>query len=193
MLTQSDLSMIPYSGDETLIFKSPTEPSITYYGEKRPTETRIVCENPEDYFYTGCKGNYYYTNGRVVFFNASPGFDSFIINMLYTNLFDSGFTKKIMQIGLEINDDSIRPFGGEYVFSIDTLYNGIKKTGTATTIKEFHETIQFGQNLFNNVYELNGDYETLTSQPDWISSVFFNFSNGIVAFRTNKGKFWYLE
>jgi len=193
MLSQSDLSMIPYNGDETLIFESPTEPSITYYGDKRPTETDIVTENPNDYSYSGCKGTYYNTNLRIVFFNASKGFDRFSINMLYTNLFDSGFTKKFMQFGLELNDDSIRSFGGEYYFSTDTLYNGAIKKGMSTTIKEFHQTIQFGQKTFNHVYELNGDYGTSTSQPDWVSSLFFNFSNGIVAFKTNKGKLWYLQ
>ena len=156
---------------------------------KRPTETLIVTGNPNDYSYSGCKGTYYNTNLRSVFFNASTGFDRFSIIMLYTNLFDSGFTKKIMQFSLEMNDDSIRSFGGEYYFSIDTLYNGAIKKGMATTIKEFHETIQFGQKSFNNVYELNGDYETSTSRPDWVSSLFFNFPSGIVAFRTSKVNF----
>jgi len=191
--TPSDFQIVPYDGKETLVFKSLNARSITYYGNNRNYETRIVTENPQEYSYSGCKGTYYETNGSIVFFQAAEGFDRFSINMYFTNSFDSGFSKKLIQFGLEFNGDSIRTFGGEYYFSEDTLFSGKPKYGVATSIKGYYKTIQFGQNYYNNVYEFNGDYESGDKQSEWISSLYYNFSNGIVGFSTNKGKSWYLE
>lgn len=193
MLTPSDFQIVPYNGKETLVFKSVSERTITYLGNNRNYETRIVTENPQEYSYSGCKGTYYETNGSVVFFQAAQGFDRFSINMYFTNLFDSSFSKKLIQFGLEFNGDSIRTFGAEYYFSEDTLYSGKPKYGVSTSIKGFYKTIKLGQKYYNNVYEFNGDYESRDIQTEWISSLYYNFSNGILGFTTNKGKSWYLE
>jgi hypothetical protein len=71
IFTQSELNMIPYDGEETLIFNSSTEPTITYSGKKRSTETDIICEDPNEYAYSGFKGTYCLSNYSDVTFQAA--------------------------------------------------------------------------------------------------------------------------
>ena len=107
--------------------------------------------------------------------------------MYFTNLFDSGFIEGIFILSLDLNIDSIRDFSGQYVFISDTLYNGQHIDGLGTMIKGFYSTMQLGQKSYYNVYELDGDYGS-PNITEWISSVYYCFSDGLVGCRTNKGK-----
>ena len=190
--TQEELKMIPYKGNETLVFKSATEPSLNYYGTQRTTQSGIDYEDLKYTEETHCKGTYYYTQSSWIEFRAASGDYDIITEMYFTNLFDSGFIKGIFILGLDLNIDSIRNFSGQYVFKSDSLYNGKYTDGLGTIIKGFYPSIQLGQKLFYNVYEMDGDYGS-PNITEWISSVYYCFSDGLVGFRTNKGKLWYLE
>jgi hypothetical protein len=190
--SQTELNMIPYKGNETLIFKSTTEPSLSYYGTERTTQSAIYYEDLKNMEETHCKGTYYYTQQSWIDFRSTNGGYDLTIQMYFTNLFDSGFINGICILGLNLNIDSIRNFSGHYVFKSDTLYNGKYTAGLGTLIKGFYPSIQLGQKLFYNVYEMGGDYGS-PNTTEWISSVYYCFSNGLIGFCTNKGKLWYLE
>lgn len=191
--SQSELNMIPYNGNETLIFKSETEPSLSYFGTERTTQSGIDYEDLKYTEETHCKGTYYFTQASWIDFRSSNGDYDLRTGMYFTNLFDSGFIENIFYLSLDPKIDSIKHYIGQYVFTSDTLYNGkYNLDGAGTMIKGFHSAIQLGQKLYYNVYELDGDYGS-PNNTEWISSVYYCFSNGLVGFRTNKGRLWYLE
>jgi hypothetical protein len=190
--SQKELDMIPYKGNETLVFKSTTEPFLSYTGTQRTTQSGIYYEDLKNVEETHCKGTYYYTQSSWIEFRSATGGYDLITEMYFTSLFDSGFIKGIFILGLNLKIDSIRNFSGQYVFASDTLYNGLHNAVYGTMIKGFHSSLQLGQKSYSNVYELDGDYGS-PNITEWISSVYYCFSNGLVGFRTNKGKLWYLE
>jgi len=190
--TQNELKMIPYTGNDTLLFKSATEPSLSYYGTERTTQSGIDYEDLKNVEETHCKGTYYYSQSSWIDFRSAHGDYNLRTEMYFTNLFDSGYIEGIFIFGLGLNINSIRDFSGQYVFELDTLYSGKYIEGFSKIIKGFYSTIQLGQKSYHNVYEFDGDYSS-PNTTEWISSVYYCFSDGLVGFRTNKGKLWYLE
>jgi hypothetical protein len=190
--SQNELNMIPYKGNETLVFKSTTEPFLSYNGTERITQSGIYYEDLKNVEETHCKDTYYYSQSSWIDFRSAHGDYNLRTEMYFTNLFDSGYIEGIFIFGLGLNINSIRDFSGQYVFESDTLYSGKYIEGFSKIIKGFYSTIQLGQKSYHNVYEFDGDYSS-PNATEWISSVYYCFSDGLVGFRTNKGKLWYLE
>jgi hypothetical protein len=180
---QSELDDVPYKGNEQLVFLSTTNgQTYTFTITGRDSSFDTFYEN---YYRTEennhCLGNYYYSEVNKT--SITP-FNNYI-RFLMDDAFHSPTNAiKRIEFSFDINTNGIEGFHDVCLVGADTL------TSTDYSIRAIDDSLMIGPKLFHHVYELLGDYNSI---DEYISLLFYSIKDGIVGFRTNKGKTWYLN
>ena len=174
--TSSDLSVVPYNGNEKLVFNDASDDSVLYSGAGRSS----VIINSQDAAVGDCAGDYFYyemnhtqfltaINHRSIdlylsFADSVPTniYKSFVISLDYPGLTEGHFQTHLFFNDLKLNE--IRPGG---------------------RIKAFNDSIDIGPKKFYSVYTLNDENDTN-------KIVYYSFHKGVVGFVTAGGHLRYL-
>ena len=189
--TQGDRSIIPYTGNETLIFKDTIGDSIVF--EKG---TKKISSNVE-YQYTldeaqehnNCTGDYITTEQDLTGFSASDG--KSYLQFFFTNSYTFDYPESIKYFQLSFDADTVEmSFSASYKFSNDTLFPYPYKNHDS--IVNFHNQLTIGGKTFSNVYELYAKFIP-PHVAEWYIRAYYSTIDGMVGLRTNKGRLLYLD
>jgi hypothetical protein len=197
-LTEDDLKINPYSGNEILIFKSSGGDTIYFSSGHRKTESYVTYEidfETARIDHDGCQGDYFQSQ-----FNWMQKYDSssnscLEINLSFRYSIPEPRTDKAFSLFFWIKDSKLIFFRGLYSFQAGVILNDSTRSQYPLyrdSIVSYHPIISLGPRQFNNVYEL------YCNNPDdrdtaWISTAYYNLIDGLVGFKTTYGKVWYLN
>ena len=133
--TEAELKIIPYTGNETLVFKDSIGDSLIFKINDRGSYTYPYFKNPDSYEQT----DYYeYEYNYISFINNDK------IDLRFSNPFISNKTIKYFDI-------NFNSFTGTYEFDANNIAPSV-----------FHDTLTIINKTFNSVYELKTLYLNLS-------------------------------
>lgn len=187
--SDSELKIIPYNIGDQIVFKSSVFDSIIYDFDEE--FGGISIDKEFSTYASECKGRYYEHEYKCLIFK-NKYMDNLIFFISFSNPFmDTIITKRIsIQIKNDIPSNGC--FHGSYCFQTDTIFNHhdtiYQRLGT---VKKFHNSIELGPKTFLNVYELNGidQYQIF---DNYITELFYSINEGVVGYKLNNGKAYYL-
>jgi hypothetical protein len=196
--TPEELRINPYSCTEVLHFKSIDGQTVYFPKGVRQTECREI--HKYDYEtakldYHGCQGDYYITDYNWMVKTDSLSNSRFDINLSFRFTLDKPTSDMGFDLYFWIKVPESLCFWGFYNFTSDSIlnyYNNYSNLDYKDSIVTFHPTFELGPTIFYNIYELychNPDHRDTT----WISTAYYSIKDGLVGFKTNFGKTWYLE
>lgn len=189
--TNEDRSIIPYTGNETLIFKNTLGDSIVFEKGLKQISSNV------EYQYTrhealgnnDCQGDYITSEKDEIEFHASFGKGSLRIYFSNSYSFDHQISIKYIDFILMPTDTLELAFLARFEFSNDTLFN---YPNSKDSIVAYHNQITIGPKSFSDVYELYTCYIPLES-PEWYKTAFYSTKDGLIGLRTNYGRLLYLD
>jgi hypothetical protein len=189
--TQGDRSIIPYTGNETLIFKNTLGDSIVFEKGLKQISSNV------EYQYTrhealgnnDCQGDYITSEKDEMDFYASIGKGFLKIYFSNSYSFDHPVPIKYIDFILMPTDTVELAFLARFKFSNDTLFN---YPNSKDSIIAYHNQITIGLKTFSDVYELYTSYIPLES-PEWYKTAFYSTKDGLIGLRTNYGRLLYLD
>jgi hypothetical protein len=176
----SDLNLIPYQGDEQLLFTDSLNDSIPYRGDGRYLHQEHI------YLPNKC------TNDGIDYFSQTAGcsfsdtskrsYIDLYLGLYYDNDFKS--VKKRFRIYLRVPfDKNIKGFTEIYDFTGDSIL--------PATYVSFAKNLQIASLTFTSVYILQSSISKV--EDEYILFVYYTISEGIVAFETNKKHLWVMD
>jgi hypothetical protein len=189
--TEGDRTIIPYSGNETLIYKNTDGDSVIFsnclnnVGLKK--EYALTAYEAQDF--NGCRGNYLTSEYINMGFNSQNNLGG--LNIILTNkatYYNPASIKNIYiyfcpRFGSEVG------FTADFQFSNDTLINYADKFDS---IVAYYNSITLGSRTFNKVYELYS-HNSIPPQEEWGEIGYYSIVEGMVGIRSNYNKIWYLD
>gem|GEM_PF-442941 len=188
--TASELAIMPYPTDDTLIFKSTEGDSIVFKYSGRNSMMKSVYEHPQNP--SGYQGNFYTCEVNSSGF-VSANSDYIYFNLHYSDPFLGYPGTKYFNIGLTTGSSGSCGFSAEFRFEADTLISYVPDSAfkAGGYVKALYKTLAIGPRAFENVYELVGPALTAYC-PVFFSRVYYSISGGVVGFALNTGKTWFL-
>ena len=189
-----DREINPYTGNEILSFKEIGDDSLKYQCEGRKYLSTLYQQNDQTYVGNhGCPGDYYWSDEDNTKFTVYGGTTIAIdLRLFFSYYFAVEKVEKTMCLFLNTNDASIQPFTAYVSFEEDTLMNGDSLIYSQSgRISGYYHHLQLGLNFFDSVYEIR--QYIIPNNKDFLEFVYYNFTEGIVGFKSNQGKLWYLE
>jgi hypothetical protein len=175
--TQSDLSIIPYNGSETLIFKDSLNDTMSFSNGKRySTYTELMHEHPENY---DCLGNYYRCQTNYTSFIQTGGHGSLDFRLFFYDIFHST-DSKYFSIQLYYAKSDSGSFSGAFLFNQNNILETNPNYGNSPDLTA---SMVLGPKTFSMVYTFKFDNQKI---------IYYSFSKGVVGFKTAKGHLWYL-
>jgi|WetSurMetagenome_2_1015567.scaffolds.fasta_scaffold239593_1 hypothetical protein len=195
--TDNELKINPYSGEETLIFKTTDEDSIAFYSGIRMVDTyRSYTYDYETakIYHDGCQGDFFQaeSNNLIKEDSINPNYLSITLRFCYE--LKKPNSEKEFGLFFYIKAPQLLCFNAIYNFQEDTLIQYRPYSVNyprRDSIVSYNPVITIGQKEFYNVYEL------YSRNPDprdtaWISIAYYNFVDGLVGFKSSYGQTWYL-
>lgn len=165
--TEAELNIIPYKANDTIIFKDSIGDSLVYKSEGRFSEMYRYYRDPDNYGYKTASDYYDFERNTARFNNNGPK-----LVLEFDNPFITGRIVKYFKIICNFNNDY---FSEWYEFEANNITPSI-----------YHDTLKIINRKFYSVYELKENNASSTQ-------LFYTFKEGIVGFKTNDGKYWYLK
>ena len=182
IFTPQELAIVPYNTGEKYVFKDTLNDSMIYIVKGRWSERIGPCYENYTNYDAECKGDYcYYINNQgSVGCTEQAGEIQFKL-YYFTPYSTFSFIKTIR---LSINYTIVQQwiFDGAFYFSDQNL---TEKNSSDGKIMSFDSTLNLGPKTFNSVYTLVKDNFSL-------KTVYYNFSQGVVGFKSSDGHLWYL-
>ncbi len=166
--TEAELNIVPYKVGDIIVFKDSVGDSFVYEVGSRNSEMYRYYRDPDNVGYKGASDYYDHERNNTSLKDGrfELGFnDPFITNKI----------KKYFSVSIKFEGQS---FSESYEFEANSI-----------TPSTYHDTLTIVNRKFNSVYELK---EYSASSPDNFL-LFYTFKEGIVGFKTNDGKSWYLK
>jgi hypothetical protein len=177
--TGTDLSIVPYLENETIIFKDSTGDSLPFYCSGRSSyEQQYYQANSND---DECPLATYYADVHDVRFTGQTNALHFILS--FSNITHPP-VRKIIGITLSYTRD--QKYGFDCFFEFDNL-NLIDINESSDLY--YSDSISIGPKKFYNVYTLEQYY----SFNENLQYLYYSSSIGIVGFCTDTGHYWYLS
>lgn len=187
--TQAEINIIPYNGNETLLFTDSLGNLLTGYGIGRGSneqeQDNFIVEHPSEQpcgYYLNTEYNYTTYQGTVNKLSII-----LVQSMDKGNPFGKNI-KKYLNIQVSYTDIKTWVFNCTYNFDASGIY---VTSDTAKNVLSFKNNLKFGSNTYKSVYELTQIHNRIGA--DFIQTVFYTFNQGIVAFKTNTGRLWYFS
>jgi len=188
--SQTDLNIIPYQGNEQLIYISSSGSQIIFNGGNRVShygtdgDQWVEFPGSDDY----CPGNFYYTERNGIKFYATVSGSWMGFEMGMTDPFNNP-VKKYFGISVTVLDSIYWYFGSSYRFDSLNLYD----VKPPYEIICANDSVLIGSKVFYNVYvfQTGSDYHYPTVGN--LKTVFYSLSQGIVGFQNENGKTWHLQ
>ncbi len=189
--TQGDRSIIPYSGNETLIFKNTSGDSIVFEKGSRNIGFNVEYQYTlhEAQEHNNCTGDYITVEKDQTDFYASVG--KAHLQFFFTNSYTFDYPESIKYFLLSFVPDTVEMnFTAFYKFSNDTLFPYPDKNHDS--IVNFHNQLTIGPKTFLNVYELYAK-QIPPHAAEWYIRAYYSTIDGLVGLRTNFGRLLYLD
>jgi len=191
--TAKDLGINPYSGTETMTFKSLAGDLLVLSAGGRQLDRRTVYQIDNETAkldHDGCQGDYFTSDEDMMTFKTNPD-DSmtFIyINLYFRYTFEYPVSdKNIFLFFYHGNHNS--GFGGNFRFNNDSLFNYPAKLDS---IVGYHSQVTIGPKTFTNIYELYSHNED-TRNTEWFPIAYYSLKDGFCGVKSNFGTVWYLD
>ena len=191
--TQTELQIVPYTGTETLMFLDSLGDSLTFKGNGRRDYGFQWFQCPQgDCPGAGgeddCRGNYYFTEENITAFYSNKSYIYRVIQLYFS--MDQGTTfhqniKKNFSIEVGFYDKKYWDF--DWGYNIDGLKLSTSNGGNLS----FKDSIIVGPKKFYSVYVLE-QISTSSSYAN-LQYVYYTFKEGVVGFKEQGGKTWYLS
>jgi len=187
--TQTDLSIVPFNGNENIVFIDSISDSISYKGTIRKSDYNFYkiyenhVESEED-----CPGDWYnIENNYTRFAGEINDFDMwFDLNIGGDAFF--GSIKKFIFVRVHfIKDYQEWYFGCRYAFDDLKLYD---LSPTDNILLTYNDSLNIGPEKFYNVYTFNQIDKP--SSKENLQFVYYTVSEGVIGFKTDSGHLWYL-
>lgn len=182
--TTEELSIDPYSGNERLTFKSLSDDSIVFPQGHRNAEIIEPSKFPAGD--NSCRGDYVSEDlNWLQKYNNEARLD---IKLFFDYSFDNGTSEKEFELYF-YSQLNIAGFDAFYYFNANSISTINSSNGSITG---YYQSIDLGPKSFQYVYELscpNND----PNHKEGFSSAYYSIKEGLVGFKTNKGKLWYLD
>jgi hypothetical protein len=188
--TETDLSIIPYTGLEELIFRDSLGDSVIYNsGIRFSNYDNYVYENFDPQNIADCWGDYYKTEQNFTYFYKPANGIGVEVSIAVGNPFKD--TNNYIYIGITYTKTQSWSFGCAFVF------DSLKLSNTATplygngSIAGYYDSIAIGPDMYYSVYSLVQNTDPLHSEN--LKTVYYSISKGIVGFKTEEGHLWFLS
>ena len=183
--TSAELKILPYNGTDLLVFKDSLGDSIYYNGDTRSSRyDNSYYEHPSD---QECKGNYYYYEGNYSLFKGKDNYHTVQIDLNFSSPYQFPTKYRIINFRILYKKTTNMEFNGVFAFDTTSIMGvpiGFSNPYKSSLIA-FHDNITILGHVFYNVYELTAN----TS----IRKLYFSKNNGVVGFKTDDNKSWYLK
>jgi len=189
-LANGEFNMVPYKINDVFVFKNSVGDSITYKvisrssyfprmyqgGGTDDTKNSYDVESNETVFTDVCGKNYILRIEAPLSSNFLPQ--------------DSGRIEMGIEFGFpDCKLPKILPFSETFLVDTNKFYNIIHGPSIL-----FYDSLNLVNKVFYSVVELKNTYPpTDTATYDFVTSMFYNKSKGIVGLRTKKGNTWCLK
>ncbi len=188
--TAGDQAICPYTGKDTLTFKNLTGDSVIFKKSLMQSGFNRAYQYSasEALDFNGCQGDYLSSEYRArnyICGNIKGKLDVILKN---NATFYHRESVKNIQLSFFPGDSTGLGFYASMKFSGDTLMNFPDKFDS---IIAFHDSVSLGTRKFYQVYELFIHNEA-PPLDDWGEFAYYSLIDGIVGFRSNLGKTWYL-
>ena len=188
--SQTDLNIIPYKGNEKLIYVAYSGHQLVFNSSNRIShfgaEGDEYVEFPKSNDY--CPGNYYYTETNDMDFNGTVSGSWLWLDMGMTTPFTSPIIKYI-GMSITVLDSIYWVFSNGYSFDSLKLYN----YNPPYDIIPVNESVLIGSKVFYKVYVLHSGMNLHNTRVGNLETVFYSITEGIVGFQNEHGKTWYLQ
>ncbi len=184
--TTADHAIVPYTGNETLVFKDSLTNQLDFNSGSRTSIYEIPrYENPDPS--VSCHGDVYYVEGNYTEFSA--GFPYGIsLYLTYGDPFADPI-KKYIFIKVFFSDTSEKwYFGCKFEFNDLLLSNTESSSGN---ILVHSDTLLLGTHEYYSVYTLRQN--SVSSDYDNLQYLYYNTAQGILGFKTVDGHLWCLS
>ena len=187
--SQTDLNIIPYKGNEKLIYVASPGHQLVFNGSDRIShfgvEGNQYVEFPESNDY--CPGNYYYTEKNSIDFYGTVSGSWFWFDMGMSSPFTHPI-RKYVGMNITVLDSIYWVFANGYSFdSLKLYYN------PPYGIIPLNDSVLIGSKVFYKVYVLHSGMNLHSARVGNLETVFYSITEGIVGFRNEHGKTWYLQ
>jgi hypothetical protein len=175
-LSSSDLLLIPYVGNEKLVFADSLNDSIVLLGEGK------FLTKDQHYIYDDCRSDYEAETYACIFH------DSINTDLLQLRLGFGGDTRtyesitKNFFIGI-FPSNGIGEFSGVCFFNNDSIFPSPQVS--------FKQNIQIGAQTYSYVYVLISGVSP--PEKESITFVYYSVQEGIIAWKTNKRHLWIIK
>jgi len=188
--SSADLGILPYPTKDPLVFKSDAGDSIIFNSRGRESTMKTVWKyplNPQGY-----QGDYYSCEANSAGF-ISPNSDVLTFQLYFSNPFTQPTVQKFMSLGLVAENSGTCSFAAVFRFDGGMLFTYLPDSSfhSGGYIKAVDDSLKLGPVYFKNVYELVAPDFTYYCQA-YFSRVYYTINEGVVGFKKNTGKTWYL-
>jgi len=187
--TQGDRSIIPYVGNETLIFKDTLGDSIVFEKGSRKISSNVEYQYTLDEAqeHNDCQGDYFTVEKDETKFYAREV--NAYLQFFITNSYTFDYPESIKYIYIAFVPDSIEMhFSALCKFNNDSLF---PYPNNHDSIVNFFNEVTIGPKTFSNVYELYTSHIPHNTK-EWYIRAYYSTIDGMVGLRTNKGRLLFL-
>jgi hypothetical protein len=190
--TSTDLQIIPYKGNDKLVFSDSLGDTLIYTGERRISSYQQ--RSVDKYYPNGtdspCKNLIYTTENSSIFIKEKTHNSDISLDLNFEGPFQS--FEKVINIQISYEENTIYwSFNQNYVFNTLQLFSSTNEY-TATLV--FKASLILGNKTFNSVYILKQLINHLNPENANLQYVYYTVAQGIVGFRTKPGgRTWYLN
>lgn len=185
-ITNADLSILPYAGNEVLVYKDSIGDSICFSPEKY-RETLTSKHHYTEWDQGHCEPDYYVTEMNYTSFKGSNSDNKMDFSLYFYDPFDEVENKQI-NIALFYKDTEKWEFYCNYRFSDGRIMENNPNIGNH--LLEFNDTLTVGFRKYDSVYTLI--QTVFPSSYKNLKYVYYTTSKGVVGFKTENGHLWSL-
>jgi hypothetical protein len=186
-LNELDLKIVPYNGNEDLVFCDSLNNTIRYEGKIRKSNfSGNVYFERNSHLPADCRGSYYYSEINYTRFTGNDNKTDIWFDLAMSDPFN-GDIKKSIFIRVSYIDSIQWYFGSSFYFDSLVLYDIPNSNGCITS---FNDSLMIGSEKFYSVYMLK---QNAPQKLGYIEILYYSIDKGILGFRTDKGKLWHLN
>lgn len=177
-LSDQDLNINPYSGNETLIFSDSSGESIIFIGSTRKTNQLRYFANDSDGIDAvqhNCFGDYYYCDVNSTVFDNTSTNDYFKLDLLFSDQFKTKSLEKIISFAMISQNPHVHFANEGFCFDADSIFNS--SSYPYNNVIAYFNSYKLGNQIFNKVYKLRGQSGNY---------FFYSIKDGLLGFVTNK-------
>jgi len=189
--TQEELNILPYTGNEKLVFKDSQDDSVCYTGQGR-VSTMKLNHAVMDWDGEECQGDYRQVEWNEIKFKSDSSDTTISISIYFYHPFNDYENDKMILFDFSYpNPNGQAMLHSVYSFEAGSLMDSKHGQGHYVYVSAFHNTITLGNNTYSSVYELRNSY--YENQPLDVTTLYYSLLKGIVGYKKISGTIWYLN